>query len=585
MIIDFTSTEHYPLHELERYITGPEGRPLQGEISVYRLIKSLEGIICDEKWMVIHDLRLKYGRPGKSKSQIDFCIITPGGLLLIEVKGGRPVFRNGIFIDESTGTPLYENPFNQAEELLHNVFLEKLIPIEFTPFGINPYVSNLIIFPFSVFNPDPFPPSINNKNIILARENCHDEISPLMFYNRVIERLMGFSGPRYDMNTMKKIRDILLGGEFFLKGYSSINRLYHELTRNIETVKGLSSNRRIIIEGPAGSGKTTFAENQILEEVEEPMQNGQKYIIYLCYNEPMKWRFRASIENLFAKKFGADSIKICNEHTFQVMNYTITINTFWRFMSEMAGRLVDFQNLQDKQNLILEASANLSPENTLLIFDETQEIADTITSDFIHLMEESRILMLIDKDQTYRNRAGIADTFASDLRDNKGFAHYKLSVVHRSIKTPSLLHLTDAIKSRRGTWIPEQSAYPENAVEIRHIHRFPDLQAFLDEFNAQMRSVPDVSPSNTLLLYSYEFGDSIAFNRMITNFGWSKITSKNCYNSPECRCDTIFRAKGLDALNVVLFTKGFGENNREEMYVGASRAILKLTVIIYGGTL
>jgi len=585
MIIDFTSTEHYPLHELERYITGPEGKPLQGEISVYRLIKSLEDIKVNEKWLVIHDLRLKYGRPGKSKSQIDFCLITPIGVLLIEVKGGRPVFRNGIFLEESTGTPIYENPFTQAEELLHTVFLDKLIPNEFAPAGIIPFVSNLIIFPFSVFNPNPFPPSITDKSVILARENSQQEIPSLRFYNAVHERLVGFSGSRYDMNTMKKIRDILLGGEFFLKGYSSINRLYHELTRNIETVKGLLSNKRIIIEGPAGSGKTTFAENLILEKLEESVNNGQNHIIYLCYNKPMQWRFSASLQNLLAKKFGSDSIRVCDEHNFHVKNVTVTINTFWRFMVAKAGRTADFQNLQDKQNLILEAASNLSPEKTLLIFDETQEIADTFTFDFVDLMEESRILILIDKDQAYRNRERIANSFVSDLRDNKGFVHYRLSVVHRSIKTPSLLYFTEAIKNRRGTWLPEQSAYPENAIEIRHINNFIDLQTLLAELNAQMKNDPDFRPSNTLLLYSHEFGDSIAYKRMITNFGWNKITRENCYNSPECRCDSIFRAKGLDALNVVLFTQGFGEYNKEEMYVGASRAIMKLTVVIYGGNL
>jgi hypothetical protein len=115
-----------PLDALESIILSSEGKPLYGEIDVYRkLAKDLAS--SDILWDVWHDLRLpehsdSYNHYHKTSCQIDFLILCRRGILVLEVKGGAIAIRdNRFYYDGAEPKAMKQDPFKQAEGYKHTL--------------------------------------------------------------------------------------------------------------------------------------------------------------------------------------------------------------------------------------------------------------------------------------------------------------------------------------------------------------------------------------------------------------------------------------------------------------------------------
>lgn len=108
--------DYKKIDQLESIITHDNGKPLQGEIDMYRRIYA----DCDASpytWHFWHDLRLPIPVKNQSEIQIDFFLVCEKGAIVVEVKGGGIGVRDGMFYfiaDE--GTVMSRSPFDQADD-------------------------------------------------------------------------------------------------------------------------------------------------------------------------------------------------------------------------------------------------------------------------------------------------------------------------------------------------------------------------------------------------------------------------------------------------------------------------------------
>ena len=80
----------------------------------------------DERWVAYHSLR-PTRHPRKRFPEIDFLVCGPDGLFVIEVKGGRVAYRDGIWRYEDRHDRTVESqegPLRQAESALHGLMAD-----------------------------------------------------------------------------------------------------------------------------------------------------------------------------------------------------------------------------------------------------------------------------------------------------------------------------------------------------------------------------------------------------------------------------------------------------------------------------
>lgn len=102
---------------------SPYGTNSSAEKRVFDKLRTVRFDQGDEQWTAFHSLGLTR-HEGKRFGEIDFLLLGPKGLFVLEVKGGRVAFREQgwIYIDRNDVEHLsQEGPFRQAESALHGL--------------------------------------------------------------------------------------------------------------------------------------------------------------------------------------------------------------------------------------------------------------------------------------------------------------------------------------------------------------------------------------------------------------------------------------------------------------------------------
>ena len=243
-----------------------------------------------EGWIVLHSLGIAnhkmvlYG-------EIDFIVIAPNlGVFALEVKGGRVKRENGVWYftnKYNQTTSKKRGPFEQANEGIFSLFdsIRKKC-------GTNHPLSKLlfgagVMFPDIIFQVD----DMDGEHWQVFDQNDGKNVG------RFIKRLGKNSKRKWeelygpiDQNKIpssKLVRELanLLRGDFD-KAVSISTQIHYadealiSLTEEqLRCLDQLEDNPRCLIQGPAGTGKTLLA----IEEVKKSVANGEKVALF-CYN-------------------------------------------------------------------------------------------------------------------------------------------------------------------------------------------------------------------------------------------------------------------------------------------------------------
>ena len=332
------------------------------EVKIYKVLQDLDL----KNAYVLHSLGLPRHNV-KIYGEIDFVVVCEYGVACLEIKGGRVECRGGKWIFTNRyghENEKSEGPYAQVKD---NMFSLKKILKE--RFPANRHMQNLLVacgvmFPDIVFD-------AKTEEVIpeVTYDKRTEDISAYM--KQVFEYWKGQrESSKLSPSDIEEIISYLRGNFYFVPSLSDrLNEIDDKLIRltneQVNIMRGLASNKRLMIEGSAGTGKTIMAMNFAKEKLEAGFK-----VLYLAFNKNL-------VNNVISTmNIESDRLKIINIHALFGEYVTIdkdevkkdAQNYFNNILPEI---FLDFVIYLEKEKL-----ADLQVD--ILVMDEGQDIANPI---------------------------------------------------------------------------------------------------------------------------------------------------------------------------------------------------------------
>jgi hypothetical protein len=551
--MSITLLNNYPENNLEKSITKKDSSPLYGEIWVYRqFLKFNEyNLLENESWFLKHDYNLStHPAASKVEGQIDFILLSKYGVLIIEVKGGglRVDNNDKYFSYNKQGEYETQNPFNQAKEYTHT--LNNLI----TDRGV--FVYRAVVLPheagFNLIGPqlegykNLF---FSKRDILNLTEGEDDKAINKIFFNFLIDlaktsrsKIIKELNPgwttdkishkrfhKYPELSSKKIKS--LKSQLFPSqssyGYNP-ERINSEiiLKENYETLKGLRRNRKVLIQGAPGTGKTVLAKKFLAENI---LMNQKG--IYYCANKLIK----SKIEHSIIRDYGVNE------------------------------SLIDFKVYSNNTT-----NAKLSNDIDFIIFDEAQEYFNKglfeLIEKFEKEMELPKLLILYDPKQTIiYNFSDIS--FYTDFYIDNGFTHYLFDETYRCGQNENIITISsDILNSKEIKDIP-------NA--IKTVDQLKVIKEIIDETKF-------LKSEQVILVHSSLIEDFKEIAKDYFNKDLEELIETNInIPSSKIRFTTPIKYRGLENKAVYLITNNLDEKSKVQNYVAVTRAMEHVKIVLW----
>lgn len=270
------------------------------ERKIFKWFEKAEGT---DDWVVFHSLGIAQHQT-LIEGEVDFLVVAPKlGIFALEVKGGRVKRTNGMW----TFTNRYghvdtksRGPFEQAKDAIHSIMNSIKAKADVEHYNVaNLHYGYGIMVPdieYSSMGIDEDPWQVFDCN---DNENVHD------FIVRISEgSKKKFEGTYGQLNPSKlptaqdaKYLISILRSDFdkVLAIKARINNAEQELIelteKQYKCLDQIEENRRGVVYGPAGTGKTLLA----IEQAKKSVSNGKK-VALICFNNSIGTWFRAYFE-------------------------------------------------------------------------------------------------------------------------------------------------------------------------------------------------------------------------------------------------------------------------------------------------
>lgn len=558
------------------------GNILQGEKDMYqRIVKDCES--SPLTWYMWYDKSLPIPIYGQQSIQIDFILLCEEGIILVEVKGGKIDINGSVYSYEYKGklTPMRRSPFKQVSDYKYALINNGIFD------GKKIFIDCVCAFPHSM---------IDKTNDVAALDegdrlwNKADQDSTCSFADfcldtiREDKRKERFYGACLTENQMKAAAEIISPtisdeSRFTLAALEDVLDWLH--IDNLDTLNGLRNNKRLVIEGGPGTGKTTMAKAFI-------KRHQGLHGLYLCWTVLLASKIKYDLER--------DTTLHCE------------VKTYNTYIKELTNGKVDVSACHNDTDFLLQLRKELSSSERAsydyIIIDEAQDVADlgldifldtVLTPDHEDGLEYGRFLVFYDIEQGYNNE------------------HRKLNqVIERISKYAGRYNLDDnkrvaptcEIAKYANTFIgiePSQENYGEylrmlSAKEIIGIHTQrvagarlakKAIKAYANDLKAEFGTLS----STTLLVHSSlskDKGGNFSFYSSLTDMLLIEELDAKTFAHPSTTTiamTTILKYKGLENKNVILVipgkkSEGTWDTFLFELYIGMTRAIMNLKIIV-----
>jgi len=565
-----------PIGSIEKRIVKEDGAPLWGEIAIYRKLHE-DLSKSEQEWYVWHDLKLprhsdNYNPYKKTSAQIDFLVLSKQGILVIEVKGGSISFKdNSFYYGNNFETRIGQNPFRQAEGYkytLKDKILNSVVKCFFCHAVCFPHVEQSFNSP--IIDQKILWTKLNSSNYSNSIELFLNSVYKInkerhKKQNRIYQNLKN-----QEINTIKNILSPIINDE---NKYSNSSTLEWLKIDNLEILDGLEKNKRIMIEGPPGSGKTTIAKAYIDRQI------GKKGL-YLCWNNLLMYKIRG----LLKERHLSGEIEVNTLMRFLMkINPSLSYNAITERDEEGFYQLLSYaiENLRKEDNL---------PHYDYIVIDEGQDVFDRGVNLIIHELcghgkglKNSQVIILYDIDQSYINSGRSVIEYADIVSSD--FSHFKLHEVKRSaqnieikelaaliFRNPSLLQGHDFSSNFTNIQITEHQSLKSAKKYI--VHNF--LNQLRNKNSSLVGDKCILLVESILLKNSYKEKPGMEYYLEMKDV--EELTNKNIMDtSNKLRYTSILKYKGLEKDNVFLVITN---RNKYETYVGVTRAICNLEILI-----
>lgn len=522
----------------------------------------------DDSFLVLHSVAwvssAKHQPP--SDGETDFLICHPKlGLLAIEVKGGHISLdysnRDFYSTDRYSNRHSIKNPFDQARRGKHQLLAKLKANPEWRKLNIDRFC-----FGYACLFPDTS--SASRLSGPDANKSIIGDSSDMMTLKTWVKSTFQYwtSSEAGPSASAIGTRGVEIASKLFSRVVSTqsllSSRLKHEedmritlTSQQAKVLDFLRKQRRVIVSGGAGTGKTLIA----LERAKRSAFEGQK-TLFLCYNRPLADHVRECVS-------GTPNLTVASFH--QVADRWIIK------AGAILGRdLVSEAKTRDpKGDLFLdwmpaafnEAIIELGGRYGAIIVDEAQDFADSFWMPVELLQadpETSLLYVFIDENQNLYKRSsaipigGEPVSLDKNCRNTKlihdaAYQYYKGS----QIEAPEIVGVDITKISERDT-LAQSRAICRLIVKLTQEEEVPahDIAILICEGSKKEELQS--------LLKAQPFPKSI------------KLANIEGYRPNVLTVDTVARFKGLERAVIILW--GFDgisvEEHRETFYVGMSRA-------------
>ena len=529
---------------IPNYIVQENPR-LNGERQVFNMLKNskYDGIALHSLW--------QKNQTHKLMGEVDFLLITPKGLLCIEVKGGYNIYRkDGIWysIDRNDSEHKIKNPFKQAQECMYALKKQ----LKNTKFK-NALVGMAVAFPECYFT---------GQGNDLLTEVLFDASKDN--FDAYIKRVYEYWFMRYketnnfickdlSENDIKDLKKILRGnfavipamGKELENISNEIIRLTEEQYEHLNTTT--EDNDRVMIKGVAGTGKSILA----IEKAKQLMTRGLK-TAYICFNRNMG-------------KLAELSVGEVPEGSFVGTLHRLLLNEYLNINVE--------DNLSDICSDFIK-NVNITKKFDALIVDEAQDLMDYNIIETLSLflkggLENGRWLILFDPNQNIFQPMASFDETYKFLKEFCRPAVVSLNVNCRNTKQ---------IAEKVSVMTKVESAQYKNINGAEVVLKtFESNRECLSELRKQLQSLltGGVNANNIVILSKYKKENSILKNEStLCNLPIKEMNNTSCANKNVIKYCTVQSFKGLES-DIVFYIDidGFSDTkNRMINYVALSRA-------------
>lgn len=531
-----------------------------------------------EDWIVLHSLGIA-NHNHVIHGETDFFVLVPYmGLFALEVKGGRVRRKDGVwsFTDRYGNVGTKERgPFDQAWNGVFSIVNDIKSKMDTS----HQYLEN-IFFGIGVMFPDVEYTTVGCDEEQWQVFDCNDGANVYDFIHRIFngacEKWKTVYSEDVPFTKLPSVDDIgyiasLLRGDFDKAVAISVQIKYaeEELIRltneQYRCIDQLDDNKRCLIEGGAGTGKTLLA----VEEAQKAAANGLRVALF-CYNMNLGDWLEKYFEDLPGNLRPA------------------YIGTFHRYMvkvSKSAGIRLAFPQNEAEQNEFYSEDLPISAGMALIqlrdekfdkiIVDEAQ---DLITDKYLNVFEKclsgglsrGRWTFLGDfSQQAIYNTHLTGEKMKEMIEERTSFIRFRLTVNCRNTKTicDEITLVTD-FKAPSDVWSIVDGAPVQY---LTYSDRFEEKEKLVDTIRTLMDN--HISPKKISILSPVKRENSI-----VSNVNEYEIRDYKTYANNRLSFCTIQAFKGLEN-SVIILVDIESIADKQLMYVALSRARTALYVI------
>ena len=523
-----------------------------------RVFAALEDAL-DDGWDVFHSAgwMLRSKEEGAFDGEIDFVLCHPEQpIICLEVKGGGIECNHGQWYGIHDGKrEQIKDPFQQAID--HRYALDKKLGGMPGKGGGKLAIGHAVAFPDIPVHKLVLAPDAPNELIIDKNEVVEIGAS--------IERICAYHRGSKDGKVApgktgaEKLRSILAPEirievpmvRHFMDEHEELITLTHEQAKLLHK---FGSNRRMVVTGPAGSGKTMLA----LAHAERLVRKGQR-VLFICFNRALRDELRTKYqkeENLLINTFHSACLALAKKAEIPLSS------------DDKSAPLT--QDYWDTElPLALSAAIEkLGPQYDALIVDEGQDLNDDWLEALVGTLKDpdkAHIWLFMDDNQR---------VFDSNLKPPQGYMRFDLTVNCRNTQA---IH-REVMKKYTGE--VEIEAIGPDGRELELIHT-DDAPTTVAAVIAGLCDKEEVPPQDIVVLSSHNIEKSAVAAHGAGKYTYVKEPKPL---GPYIRFSSIRGFKGLESPVVILCELEDIDDGSldKQLYVAFSRARNHVVVVAPG---